>query len=272
MIVIYGSNGFVGRHITLALTNAQKHYLCSKTRIYEYSYIKEELKLYNAKTVICAAGFPTPTNIDYYESKKSDLLLTNTVGVLVLAKACEELDIHLIVIMSGCIFSGEFVYNDKSIPDFTGSYYSKNRVETESLLSAFNNVCIVRIRMPIDYLHPKSLITKLLNFSRVTNISNSVTILEDCMPKILDIISLHMRGTVNLVNEGSVTNAMIMWLYKKFINPKKSILLTRPELIKGAPRSNCVIRPSSQFGRIPDARSRLTEIFKDMKKTVDIYC
>jgi dTDP-4-dehydrorhamnose reductase len=256
----------------MSLTNNQKHYLCSKTRIYEYSLIKEELKLYNAKTVICAAGFSTPTNIDYYESKKSDLLLTNTVGVLVLAKVCEELNIHMVVIMSGCIFSGDQVYNDKSTPDFTGSYYSKNRVETESLLSAFNNVCIVRIRMPIDYFHPKSLITKLLNFSSVTNISNSVTILEDCMPKIIDIVNLNMCGTVNLVNEGSVTNAMIVWLYKKFINPKKSISLTKPELIKGAPRSNCVIRPSSQFGKIPDARSRLTEIFKDMKRTVDTYC
>ncbi len=90
MIVVYGASGFVGQYITKHLVNEGEFYMSSKTRIHNYEEIKKELKLYKPTHVISAAGYSTPNNIDFYEKNKSNLLLVNTAGNIILANICKE--------------------------------------------------------------------------------------------------------------------------------------------------------------------------------------
>ncbi len=286
MIVVYGASGFVGQYITKHLVNEGEFYMSSKTRIHNYEEIKKELKLYKPTHVISAAGYSTPNNIDFYEKNKSNLLLVNTAGNIILANICKELDIHLTIIMSGCIYNSSLVnakgqkydkiFKDIDEPNFLASYYSSNRVYTESLLSIYDNLCLLRIRMPISStMHPKSLITKLINYRNITNIPNSVTIMDDMIPYISKVLRNKITGKINLVNEGSITNSHILYLYKKNVNRRfeyEVVELEDVEKNQLAKRSNCIIQPSTQLGFVPNVRHSIITIMKNLKKIKDIYC
>lgn len=284
MIVIYGSTGFVGSHIVSYLCSTGSAFMCSKTRVWQYKEIYEELSTYKATTVINAAGYPTPTNIDYYEESidnKSNLFLTNTAGNIMLADICHKLNIHYVTIMSGCIFDSTTtkrltIFSDDDKPNFYGSLYSRNRIMTEDLLSAYNNICVVRIRMPVSsFMNKKSLINKLINYKKVTNIPNSVTVLDDCVPKIYEIANSKKTGIVNLVNSGTVTNAYICYLYKIMLNSKHYFEIADISEIEQEDkpkRSNCIIQPSEFLGNMPDAKESIYNIFKKFKRQKDIYC
>lgn len=286
MIIIYGSTGFIGKHIVRELIKNGIPFLCSKTRIHDYSNVKKEIILYNPTNIINAAGFATPNNIDFYEENiknKSNLTLVNTAGNIILANLCHEFNIHLITIMSGCIYSSSKFnrlkeYKETDKPNFTGSLYSRNRTLTEELLSVYDNVCIVRIRMPISsFMHPKSLVNKLLNYKNITNLPNSITVLDDCIPKVIDMLKNKTTGIVNLVNCGSISNAYICYLYKKIVNRRYEFSVIDLELLEHlspdkAKRSNCVLKPSDILGDIPYITLSIKKIFKKFKLIKDIYC
>lgn len=281
MIIIYGGTGFVGSYITKQLTKNNHFFMSSKTRIHNYEDIKNEILLYKPTHIISAAGFSTPTNIDFYESNKSNLLLVNTAGNIILANVCKEMNIHLTIIMSGCIYDSfknieKKEFKDVDTPNFTESYYSQNRVYTENLLSIYDNVCLLRIRMPISSdMNSKSLITKLINYRTITNIPNSITVMEDMIPYLNKIINNKITGKINLVNEGSITNSYICYLYKKYVNRRFQYTITNLEDIEKkqmAKRSNCIIQPSEILGHVPNARYSVINIIKKLKKIKDIYC
>lgn len=286
MIVVYGADGFVGKYITNHLVKEGEFYMSSKTRIYNYEEIKKELLMFKPSHVISAAGYSTPTNIDFYENNKSNLLLVNTAGNIILANICKELDIHLTIIMSGCIYNSSLVnakgkkydkiFKDIDKPNFDKSYYSSNRIYTETLLSIYDNICLLRIRMPItSTMHPKSLITKLVNYRNITNIPNSVTVMEDMVPYISKVLKNKITGKINLVNEGSITNSYILYLYKKNVNRRfkyEIVDLEEVEKKQLAKRSNCILQPSYQLGFVPNVRHSIINIMKNLKKIKDIYC
>lgn len=127
--------------------------------------------------------------------------------------------------------------------------------------------------MPVsDDFSPKSLITKLSKFKYITNMNNSITVLEDCMPKLMNIIRQRYTGIVNLVNCGYITNAHICLLYKKMINPAKVFEIAKPDQIHAVPRSNCVLVPSDIVMATPDAITSVIRIMKKLKRVVDVYC
>lgn len=285
MILIYGGNGFIGKYIISELKKNNIKYAVSSNRIYKYNDIENDIKYYKPTHIISAAGYSTPTNIDFYEQNAENLILTNTTGNLILADITKKYRIHLTIIMSGCIYtySNNQYYDDKNIyyendiPNFYGSTYSANRIFTEYFLSYYNNICILRLRMPIsNNMDSKSLITKIVNYTTVINIPNSMSVLEDVMQFIPIIIDKNLTGIFNLVNNGIITHPEILDLYKSYVNPKyKYTIISEEQQNKklSALRSNCHISNDkvSQYIKIPHIKTSITNIFIQMKKIVDKY-
>lgn len=286
MILIYGGSGFIGKYIIKELEKNNLEFVLSSNRIYNYIDVLNDIELYNPKFIISAAGYSTPNTIDHYESHKEELLLTNTTGNLILADLTSKYKIYLTLIMSGCIYQykdySDFNYyklkfTEESKPNFIGSFYSKNRIETEELLSNYNHICILRLRMPISNdLHPKSLITKIIEYSTIINIPNSMTVLEDLIKFIPIVLKKKLTGTFNLVNSGVITHSQILDMYIKYINPKyKYTIITEKEQSKKvlAPRSNCHLsnKKMSQYMYVPDIHESIENIFKDWKKSLQKY-
>ncbi len=280
MILIYGGSGFIGKHIIKQLNLNNMNYILSKKRIYNYIDILTDINTYSPKYIISAAGFSTPTTIDYYENNKSDLLLTNTVGNLILAHLCKKMNIHLSLIMSGCIYQYDkkpygYEKYETDTPNFFGSYYSTNRIQTEELLSIYNNICILRLRMPIsENLHPKSLITKIINYKNVIEIPNSMSVLDNVLPFIIKVINNKLVGTFNLVNNGIITHPEILNLYIKYINPNYTYTIINEDkqkcLVK---RSNCNLNNNKLrlYHDPGNIYNSIEDIFKNLSKTLNKY-
>jgi len=293
MILVYGASGYIGSHIIKELKANNTEYVVSPTRIYLYNDIIQDIIKYKPTHIISAAGYSTPTTIDHYENNKEDLILTNTTGNLILSDITHRYNIHLTLIMSGCIYkytnNYEYInkyssfyteiqkFTEECKPNFSESFYSKNRIDTENILSNYSHICILRLRMPISSdVHKKSLITKIINYKTVINIPNSMTVLDDLIPFINIVIDKKLTGKYNMVNTGTITHPIILSLYQKYVNPYYKFTIISEDgqnLNLLAKRSNCHLsnKKISDHMNVPHIFDSVKEIFIDLSNVIKKY-
>ncbi|GAA0147219.1 dehydratase [Lithospermum erythrorhizon] len=131
---------------------------------------------------------------------------------------------------TGCIFEYDAAHREGSVigfkeedtPNFTGSFYSKTKAMVEELLKEYDNVCTLRVRMPIssDLSNPRNFITKISCYNKVVNIPNSMTILDELMPISIEMAKRNLRGIDNFTNPGVVSHNEILRMYKEYIDPE----------------------------------------------------
>ena len=82
-----------------------------------------------------------------------------------------------------------------------------------------DNVLNVRIRMPIvGYDCPRNFITKIKTYEKVVNVQNSMTVLPELLPIMIDLSERRHVGTINLTNPGTISHNEILDLYKKYVD------------------------------------------------------
>ncbi|RRT41921.1 hypothetical protein B296_00028378 [Ensete ventricosum] len=113
----------------------------------------------------------------------------------------------------------------------------------EELLKEYENVCTLRVRMPIssDLSNPRNFITKITRYNKVVNIPNSMTVLDELLPISIEMAKRNCRGIWNFTNPGAVSHNEILEMYKSYIDPSfKWVNFTLEEQAKVivAPRSN----------------------------------
>lgn len=94
-------------------------------------------------------------------------------------------------------------------------------LQVEDLLKEYENVCTLRVRMPIssDLSNPRNFITKISRYSKVVNIPNSMTVLDELLPISIEMAKRNCRGIWNFTNPGVISHNEILELYKKYIEP-----------------------------------------------------
>jgi 3,5-epimerase/4-reductase len=151
---------------------------------------------------------------------------------------------------TGCIFeydadhvcdvSGNckgFTEADK--PNFFGSSYSTVKGFTDRLMAEEfgNTVLNVRIRMPISSEDgPRNFISKIIAYKKICSIPNSMTVLDDMLPVLADLLKAGVKGTLNAVNPGVIDHHTILTWYKELQNPEH----TWEEIDNGTLVSTCV--------------------------------
>lgn len=214
------------------------------------------------------------TNIDYLEGegKLVENLRDNLFAPMVLMKLCEERDIHLTYLGTGCIFiyndPSDPPFNEQAKPNFTGSSYSTVKGFTDQLTKLFKTTLNVRIRMPIVSVdHPKNLLSKLIRYPKICNSLNSVTVFDDAIPALIEEIIAKRTGTLNLVNPGPIDHITILELYKKYVDPQHSYILIEEKEqnnILQAKRSKNVMTASLD---LPPTVASVERIFKNFVKS-----
>jgi 3,5-epimerase/4-reductase len=78
----------------------------------------------------------------------------------------------------------------------------------EELLKNYENVCTLRVRMPIssDLSNPRNFITKITRYDKVVNIPNSMTILDELLPISIEMAKRNLTGIWNFTNPGAVSH------------------------------------------------------------------
>jgi UDP-glucose 4,6-dehydratase len=76
------------------------------------------------------------------------------------------------------------------------SNFSLYTRQVEELLKEFDNVCTLRVRMPItsDLQNPRNFITKISRYQKMVNIPNSMTILDEMLPISIEMAKHNLRG------------------------------------------------------------------------------
>ncbi len=149
------------------------------------------------------------TNIDWCEKNHDATIASNITEAVALAKVCKEAGVRCVFISSACIFNStdehDIKYED-SVPNPL-CFYAETKAESERHQLAVNpNIVIIRIRVPLSETpHPRNTITKILGYKKLVNTRESVTVIEDMLPALQNIVEGKDTGVFHLINEGTTS-------------------------------------------------------------------
>ena len=280
--LVYGSKGWIGSMVIDYLKTNGFSYTESINRIDDTKNITIELDSIKPSNVICLIGRTHGkgfTTIDYLEQpgKLRENINDNLFSPVSLAIECQKRNIHLTYLGTGCIFNQDIDdiihshgYQEHDLPDFFGSGYSTVKGFTDRLMHQFDNVLNLRIRMPIvGYDHPRNFITKIKTYTKIINVQNSMTVLPDIIPIIIDLSQKHHVGTINLTNPGTISHNQILDMYKQYIDPSiqyQNFTVDEQNTILASKRSNnklCTKQIELLYPNLKNIKHSLEDLFKN---------
>lgn len=252
-ILFFGSKGWIGGMFKTVLDNANVEYVEADCRADNYKDVDNMLKENNPTHIVSFIGRTNGTHngknfttIDYLEQQGRiyENVRDNLFAPIVLARLAEKYSIHLTYLGTGCIFSdSNKSFTESDEPNFFGSSYSVVKGFTDRLMHMYeNNVLNLRIRMPISSeVNPRNFITKITTYEKICSIPNSMTVLDELLPLILDMMKNRVLGTINLTNPGVISHNEILEMYRDIVDPYftwQNFSLEEQSKILAAPRSN----------------------------------
>lgn len=236
---------------------------------------RQIIRKYQPDVLINCAGITGRPNIDWCEDHKEETMFGNYTLPLLLAQACKEAKVTMVHLGSGCVYDGDNHgkgFSETDPPNFTGSFYSITKLASERALTDYDNVLQVRLRMPIDSTPSgRNFITKITSYSKVINARNSVTIIDDLLYAIKQLLAKKQHGIFNVTNPGTISHNEILTLYKKIVDPQfkwQSFSVTEMHKLTKAKRSNCVLNTAklNKIVKLKPIKARMVEVLKEYKK------
>ncbi|CAA7403662.1 unnamed protein product [Spirodela intermedia] len=281
--LIYGRTGWIGGLLGRLCEAKGLDYSYAAGRLEDRTQIEADIAAAQPTHVFNAAGVTGRPNVDWCETHKVETIRTNVVGTLTLVDVCREKGILVVNYATGCIFEyddghllGSGVgYKEEDTPNFVGSFYSKTKAMVEELLKSYENVCTLRVRMPIssDLSNPRNFITKITRYNKVVNIPNSMTILDELLPISIEMARRNLTGVWNFTNPGVVSHNEILEMYRDYVDSTftwKNFTLEEQATVIVAPRSNNELDASKLKTEFPELlpikESLIRYVFEPNKK------
>lgn len=249
--LVYGSKGWIGGMVVSELTKNGEQVVAAEARADQEDAVELEIQAVQPDRIICLIGRthgPGFSTIDYLEQKGKlvENVRDNLYSPVVLALLGKKYGIHVTYLGTGCIFTykdEERIFTEADRPNFFGSGYSTVKGFTDRLMHFFSDSTLnLRIRMPIvGYHHPRNFITKITTYEKICSIPNSMTVLPDMIPILIQLASEKKTGTLNLTNPGVISHNEILALYKEHVDPAfkwKNFTLEEQAKILLSERSN----------------------------------
>lgn len=237
-------NGWIGNYIYNHLKGDVQ---ISGTRIENMKdafYVVENCE--RDRVIINCIGKTGRPNIDWCEDHKQETTFSNVIVPYFIAEACERFGKYWMHVGSGCVYNEyQKAWTEEDEPNYYGSYYSTTKAISQDILKEYNEVCILRIRMPIDKeMSERSYVAKLLKYIKegksLLSEPNSITYLPDMILIISWLAKQKDTGIFNVVNPEPMSAAEILSLY----DPKLKYKMENAKIVEGrlkAKRSNCIL-------------------------------
>lgn len=285
-LLIYGSKGWIGSQILSYLKTNNIEYNEGQVRVDNTKEIEEEIRSVNPTNVLCLVGRThgqigekTYTTIDYLEQKGKlvENIRDNLFAQVSLSLICSKLGVHLSLINTGCIFSYDETHNEEvgfteeDVPNFFDSSYSIVKGFNDRLMHLLP-VLSVRIRMPISSSpNSRNFITKITKYEKICSMANSMTVLDDFIPILIDLCEKKYIGTINFTNPGVISHNEILEMYKEIVDPNftwKNFSYEEQIQILSAGRSNNYLDTSlltSLYPEVPSIKDSMRSVLTKYK-------
>lgn len=237
-VLVYGSKGWIGGQFVEILKQNNIEFIEGTSRSDNESTLNNEIETISPTHVVSFIGRThgkinnkTYTTIDYLEQegKLLENVRDNLFSPLLLANICSTKNIHYTYLGTGCIFKfdeahpygkEESGFTEDSLPNFFGSSYSVVKGFTDRMMSFYKDTVLnLRIRMPITGMkNPRNFITKIVNYEKVCSVPNSMTVLPELLPYVLDMMRNKLTGNINLTNPGLISHNEILQMYKEIVD------------------------------------------------------
>lgn len=156
------------------------------------------------------------------------------------------------------IYTGGKGFTEEDRANFHGSYYSHTKAMVEDMLRAYTQTCTLRVRMPIsDDLSPRNFVTKILNYAKVVDVPNSMTVLTEFLPISLIMAERKLVGIYNFCNPGAISHNEVLSLYKQYVDPTytwSNFSIEEQAQILKAGRSNNTLDHTKLQAALPDVQ------------------
>jgi dTDP-4-dehydrorhamnose reductase len=264
--LVFGNKGWIGQQVIKLLEdNKNNIIITTDIRADDEDNVEKLILDFKPDRIISLIGRTHGqgyTTIDYLEQKDKlvENIRDNLYGPLSLALLCKKYNIHYTYLGTGCIFNGyEQEYKEYNNPDFFGSSYSVVKGYTDKIMKQFDNVLNVRIRMPItaEKDNIRNFIYKITHYEKICSMPNSMTVLPELLPKMIDMAEKGITGTINLTNPGSITHNEILEMYTEIVDPSftwQNFSLEEQDKILLSSRSNNVLDTTKLQELYPDVK------------------
>jgi len=277
-ILIYGHQGWIGQQVVKLLENTEHTVVLGKSRCENKKDLEAEIIETRPTNIFSFIGRTHGsidnkeyTTIDYLEQKGKiyENVRDNLFSPLVLALLANKHKVHFTYMGTGCIFKfdeshpfGKEIngFTEDSLPNFFGSSYSVVKGFTDELMHMLeSNTLNLRIRMPItESYNSRNFITKITNYEKICSVPNSMSVLPELMPIMIDMAEKRTTGTFNFTNPGLITHNEILELYKEHVNPEftwKNFDIEEQKKILAAERSNNYLDTSKLENLYPQIKN-----------------
>ena len=237
-ILIYGSKGWIGQQFVEILNNNNMNYVIGTARADNKIDLLSEINMNNPTHIVSfigrthgKIGDTLYNTIDYLEEdgKLIENIRDNLFSPLLLAQIAKSKNIHYTYLGTGCIFKYDENhpfgqekngFTEDSLPNFTGSSYSIVKGFTDQLINLYNDsVLNLRIRMPITgEKNSRNFITKIVSYEKICSIPNSMSVLSELLPLVLDMMKNNTVGTINLTNPGLISHNEVLEMYREIVD------------------------------------------------------
>ena len=294
-VLVFGTKGWIGGQFVKILEENNIDYVSGNSRADNDDTLRREIISVNPTHVISFIGRThgkindkVYTTIDYLEQedKLVENMRDNLYGPLLLSQICKENGVHFTYLGTGCIFKFDDThpfglekngFTENSLPNFYGSSYSVVKGYTDRLMKFYkNDVLNLRIRMPITGTHnSRNFITKITNYEKVCSVPNSMTVLPELLPYVLEMMKNKLTGTINLTNPGLVSHNEILEMYKEIVDPSfewKNFTIEEQNEILASGRSNNFLETtklSSMYPEVLNIKDSVRKILVQMKNNLD---
>jgi len=121
--------------------------------------------------------------------------------------------------------------------------------------------------MPIssDLNNPRNFITKISRYSKVVNIPNSMTVLDELLPISIEMAKRNLRGIWDFTNPGVVSHNEVLEMYRDYIDSDfkwANFTLEEQAKVIVAPRSNNELDVSKLKKEFPELLSIKESLIK----------
>ena len=121
------------------------------------------------------------------------------------------------------------------------------------------DVLNLRIRMPITGVqNSRNFITKITTYEKICSVPNSMTVLPELLPFVLEMMKMKKTGNINLTNPGLISHNDILDMFKEIVDPEftyKNFSIEEQRKVLAADRSNNFLDTTKLQSLFPEVKN-----------------